>query len=80
MTISPEVEDELEAALVPLRARFPGITNDIAVQHLPPHLRGPLWQRAVGRYLEAALAEVEARPAPKPIETVTTILDAETCS
>ncbi len=62
MTIDPAVEAELEAALDPIRAVHPGISNNAAAPLLPEHLRGPLWERAVDRYLTAELAKLEEAP------------------
>ncbi|GIM89709.1 hypothetical protein [Paractinoplanes toevensis] len=56
MTAEPYAE--LEAALIPLRAAHPGITNQEAAPLLPEHLRKQLWERAVDRYLEDKLTEV----------------------
>ncbi len=56
--IDPAVEAELEAALPPIRAAHPGISNAHAAPLLPDHLRQPLWERAIDRYLAAKLAEV----------------------
>lgn len=58
MSLTPEVEAELEAALVPLRAAQPGISNHEAAKLLPAHLVGPLWERAVDRHLSAELAKL----------------------
>lgn len=58
--LAPEVEAELEAALAPLRAEHPGLSNDVAAKLLPPHLIGPLWERAVARYVAAELAILDA--------------------
>lgn len=69
---------ELEAVLAPLRAAQPGITNQEVAPLLPGHLRSQLWERAVDRYLEAELAELDDQPEPKPVKTVPTILGAET--
>lgn len=60
--IDPAVEAELEAALAPIRAQQPGISNGEAADLLPEHLRPALWERAVGRYLKAQLANVEEQP------------------
>jgi hypothetical protein len=46
---------DLEAALIPLRAAHPGITNGEVAPLLPEHLRSQLWQRAVDRYLDEEL-------------------------
>lgn len=59
MTIDPAVEAELEAALAPIRAAHPGISNGDAAELLPEHLRQPLWERAVDRYLDTELANLE---------------------
>lgn len=59
VTIDPAVEAELEAALAPIRAAHPGISHGEAAELLPEHLRGPLWERAVGRYLAAKLVELD---------------------
>jgi hypothetical protein len=58
----PAVEAELEAALAPIRVAHPGISNGEVAEMLPEHLRGPLWKRAVGRYLETELAKLEEQP------------------
>ena len=50
---------ELEAALIPLREAFPGLTNALACQLLPEHLVPQLWERAIDRYLDEALSEDE---------------------
>ena len=63
---------ELEAALIPLRAAQPGISNMEAAALLPPHLEQQLWERAVDRYLDQALADLP----PADVTTVRTILDA----
>ncbi|WP_045740774.1 hypothetical protein [Actinoplanes rectilineatus] len=55
---------ELEAALAPLRAAQPGISNQEAAALLPPHLEKQLWERAVDRYLNEALAGLDAEEAP----------------
>lgn len=68
---------ELEATLAPIRAAHPGISLAEASPLLPKHLRAQMWGRAVDRYLDAKLTELDARPEPKPVKTVTTILDAE---
>lgn len=52
------VDAELEAALAPIRAAHPGISNGAAAELLPEHLRQPLWERAIGRYLETELANL----------------------
>jgi len=65
---------ELEAALAPLRAAQPGITNAEAAPQLPAHLRAQLWERAVGNYLEAELAKPRR---PTTVTTVATTLDAK---
>jgi hypothetical protein len=57
--IDPAVEAELEAALAPIRAAHPGISNGEVAEMLPEHLRQPLWERAIGRYLETELANPE---------------------
>ena len=54
---------ELEAALVPLRAAHPGITNGEVAPMLPAHLRSQLWERAVVKHLDKELAELDALPA-----------------
>lgn len=59
MTADPYVE--LEAALIPLRAAQPGITCQEVASLLPEHLRQQLWERAVDRYLDDKLAELDAR-------------------
>lgn len=51
MPLDPHVEEDLENHLRPLRAAHPGISNTEAAKLLPEHLRGPLWERAVDRYL-----------------------------
>jgi hypothetical protein len=58
MPLDPHVEDELEARLRPLRAAQPGISNTEAAKLLPEHLRQPLWERAVDRYLRPRLDEL----------------------
>lgn len=69
---------ELEAALTPIRAAQPGITMQEAAPLLPEHLRRQMWERAVDRYLNTALAEVDAEPKrPTRVTTVATTLDAE---
>ncbi|MFJ8690218.1 hypothetical protein [Micromonospora wenchangensis] len=60
MPLPPHVEEDLEAHLRPIRAAHPGISNGEAAELLPEHLRQPLWERAVGRYLAAQLAELGA--------------------
>ncbi len=62
MTIDPAVEAELEAALAPIRAAHPGISNAQAVELIPEHLVQPFWDRAVDRYLDAELAKPEEAP------------------
>lgn len=59
--IDPVVEAELEAALTPIRAAHPGISNNAAAPLLPEHLRGPLWERAVDRHMTAKLAELNTK-------------------
>jgi hypothetical protein len=49
---------DLEAALTPLRAAQPGITNAEAAPMLPEHLRRKLWQRAVSQHLDGRLAKL----------------------
>lgn len=67
---------ELEAALIPLRAAHPGITNQEVAPLLPERLRQQLWKRAVGSYLEAELAKLDAAPKrPTQVTTVATVLD-----
>ncbi len=56
--IDPATEAELEAALAPIRAANPGISNVHAAPLLPEHLRQPLWERAVDRYLAAPSEEI----------------------
>lgn len=63
---------ELEAALIPLRAAQPGISNMEAAALLPPHLEQQLWEQAVDRYLDQALADLP----PTDVTTLRTILDA----
>lgn len=73
MAADNDLYAELEAALRPLRAAQPGITNQEAAPLLPEHLRHQMWERAT------ALAEVAAEPKrPTRVTTVATTLDAET--
>lgn len=58
MPLDPHVEEELEAHLRPLRAAQPGISNSEAAELLPEHLRRPLWERAVDRYLRSSLDDL----------------------
>lgn len=57
--IDPATEAALEAALTPIRAQHPGISNGEAVDLLPEHLRPVFWERAVDRYLTTDLADLE---------------------
>jgi hypothetical protein len=76
--VSADPYAELEAALMPLRAAQPGISMQEAALLLPEHLRHQLWERAIDRYLDSALAEVDAEPKrPTRVTTVATTLDAE---
>lgn len=75
--IPARAEAGIDAILEPVKAANPGISNAEIVNHLPEHLRQPFWARAVERYLAGELAELDARPGPKPVETVATILDGE---
>jgi hypothetical protein len=54
----PEIEAELDVALVPLRAE--GLNSEQAAARLPRHLVGPFWERQVDRYLKAELAKLDA--------------------
>ncbi len=62
MTIEPASEAELEAALAPTRAAYPGISGAAAAPMLPEHLRGPFWDRAVDHYFATELAKLEEAP------------------
>lgn len=75
--LSADALAEIDAILEPIKAASPGITNDVIVHHLPERLRQPFWERAIERYLADEMATLHAQPAAKPVETVTTILDAE---
>lgn len=52
-----DVLAEIDAILVPIKAAHPGISNGEVAEFLPEHLRGPFWERAVDRYLDAELAK-----------------------
>jgi hypothetical protein len=52
---------EIDAILDPIRAANPGITNAEVVHHLPEHLHGPFWERAIERYLTQELAKLDAQ-------------------
>lgn len=64
MPLPPRVEEDLENHLRPLRAAHPGISNAEAAELLPEHLRQPLWERAVDRYLAAKLATPGVKEQP----------------
>ena len=64
MPLDPHVEEDLENHLRPLRAAHPGITAGEAAPLLPEHLRQPFWERAVDRYINARLAELDGQEKP----------------
>jgi hypothetical protein len=47
MTLPPDIEAELDAALTPLRAE--GLTAEQAAKRLPKHLRSVFWRQHVKR-------------------------------
>lgn len=60
MTADPAALAEIDTILAPVKAAHPGITNAEVVDLLPERLRGPFWERAVERYVEAELARLDA--------------------
>lgn len=54
-----EVLAEIDAILEPIKAANPGISNGEVAEFLPQRLRGPFWERAVDRYLDAEHAEMD---------------------
>lgn len=57
-----DIDAELDAAVAPIKAAHPGISNGDVADLLPEHLRAPFWRRAVERYLAAELAKLEETP------------------
>lgn len=55
--MTPDLEAELDAALVPLRAE--GLSAEDAAARLPKHLVGPFWARQVDRHLDEQYAKLE---------------------
>lgn len=69
MTVTPEVEAEIDAILNPIKAANPGISNGEIFHHLPERLRQPFWERAIDRYLQAELAKLDGQATPTTEET-----------
>jgi hypothetical protein len=69
VTLPPDIEAELDAALAPLRAE--GLTAEQAAKRLPAHLVGPYWESKVDEYLDRELAKLKAAAS----ERLATLLD-----
>lgn len=56
-----DVEDELDTTIAAVKAAHPGRawTGGELAPELPAHLRGPFWNRMIGRYLAEELAKTE---------------------